>query len=396
LNTLATVEETPIWGGPKNREQSKSQLKRVGANNLEAMRSECGRIEAIVHAASEELAESSSVADPAQRVKGLRERLSDLEAKGRELETAVGVAVSKIVSKPTGCRAVAGEALGKLAAAEATVRASREELDRLPPPAELAAKLDEAERDLVDAQTALSRAQLTVEEDALPGRLDAANDGLKQLQKRHDEVGEELHKLQGSLSKSAGLHQERAEAAAVVDGLKRKTERDVLESRAYDRLYELFEECRQRQLTTVAGPVTDRVIRWMRLAGISDYEAMECGDNFLPHTLTGRDGRQSLPLDLESTGTQEQVALMVRLALGSVIAPPGESAVAVLDDPLTHSDSLRLDRMRAVLKAAAGDPSTTPSIGPIQILVFTCHPEWFRVGSGPMIDLGDPSVLHRA
>lgn len=176
--------------------------------------------------------------------------------------------------------------------------------------------------------------------------------------------------------------------------LTRKTKREILESRAYDRLYELFEDCRQKQLSTVAGPVTDRVLRWMRLAGITDYRALECGDNFLPHTLAGRDGRQSLPLAHESTGTQEQVALMVRLALGSVVAPPGQTAVAVLDDPLTHSDALRLGRMRAVLKAAAaGDSSATPSAGPLQILVFTCHPEWFRVDAAPLIDLGNPTIL---
>ncbi len=147
----------------------------------------------------------------------------------------------------------------------------------------------------------------------------------------------------------------------------------------------------------MVGPITDRVLRWMRLTGITDYGGIECGDNFLPHTLTGKDGRQSLPIEHESTGAQEQIALMVRLALGSVIAPPTEAAVAVLDDPLTHSDPLRLDRMRAVLKAAAaGDPSSNPSVWPLQILVFTCHPEWFRVNAVPMIDLGNPTILERA
>ena len=260
----------------------------------------------------------------------------------------------------------------------------------------MAAALVEAEQGLSNAQTVLSQAQLSDEESALPERLATATDGHKQLQQRLEEVCEELHKLQGALSKSAGLHQARAEAAAVVDGLKRKTDREILESQAYDRLYEIFEECRQKQLSTVAGPVTDRVLRWMRLAGITDYRAIECGDNFLPHTLTGKDDRQSLPLAHESTGTQEQVALMVRLALGSVIAPSAETAVAVLDDPLTHSNALRLDLMRAVLKAAAaGDPSASPLAGPLQILVFTCHPEWFWVDAAPMIDLGDPTILDR-
>ena len=161
----------------------------------------------------------------------------------------------------------------------------------------MAATLVEAEQGLSNAQTVLSQAQLSDEESALPERLATATDGHKQIQKRREEVCEELHKLQGALSKSAGLHQSRAEAAAVVDGLTRKTDREILESRAYDRLYEIFEECRQKQLSTVAGPVTDRVLRWMRLAGIIDYRAIECGDSFLPHTLIGKCDWQSLPLE---------------------------------------------------------------------------------------------------
>jgi predicted nucleic acid-binding Zn-ribbon protein len=363
---------------------------------LEAMRSESSRLETAVHTAAAGLADTPPVANPAERAEELRERLRKLEAEIEECEKAADEAARKIETKPTGCRARADQARNTLAAVQATARAEREGLDRLPTAAELAAALAKAEQDLSNAQTVLSQVQLSDEESTLPGRLAAATDGRDQLRQRREEVREELHKLQGSLSKSAGLHQARAEAAAVVDGLRHKTQREILESRAYDRLYELFEECRQKQLSTVAGPVIDRVLRWMRLAGITDYRTIECGDNFLPQTLTGKDGRQSLPIEHESTGTQEQVALMVRLALGSVIAPPAETAVAVLDDPLTHSDSLRLDRMRAVLKAAAaGDPSASPSAGPLQILVFTCHPEWFRVDAAPMIDLGNPMILDR-
>jgi hypothetical protein len=284
-----------------------------------------------------------------------------------------------------------------LAAAQATARSEKAAIDRLHSAADLADALAEAEQALSNALETLSQTQLSEEERTLPGRLAAATDGQKQHQTRLEEVREELHKLQGALSKSAGLHQVRAEAAALVECLKRKTEREMLTSKAYDRLYELFEDCRQKQLSTVAGPITNRVLRWMRLTGMTDYGGIECGDDFLPHTLTGTDGGRSLPLEHESTGAQEQIALMVRLALGSVIAPPAEAAAAVLDDPLTYSDPLRLDRMRAVLRAAAaGDPSASPPASPLQILVFTCRPEWFRLGAATMIDLDSAAILERA
>ncbi len=46
---------------------------------------------------------------------------------------------------------------------------------------------------------------------------------------------------------------------------------------------------------------------------------------------------------------------MVRLALGSdLLSTPEDPAVAVLDDPLTHNDVVRLDRMRGIAEKCIG------------------------------------------
>jgi hypothetical protein len=87
---------------------------------------------------------------------------------------------------------------------------------------------------------------------------------------------------------------------------------------------------------------------------------------------------------------------MVRLALGSMLSTPEEPVVAVLDDPLTHSDTVRLDRMRPVLRsAAAGNTASTPPAGPLHVMVFTCHPEWFAMDGAKIIDLTNRDVLVR-
>ena len=144
------------------------------------------------------------------------------------------------------------------------------------------------------------------------------------------------------------------------------------------------------------GPIHDRVLRWMRLLRIGGYQSIHFNDQFLPEKLIAGDGAVELMLGEESTGTIEQIGLMVRLALGSTLSTAEEPAVAMLDDPLTHSDVVRLDLMRAVLKSAAlGDPGTTPPAGPLQIVVFTCHPEWFAIDGAKIIDLSNPDVLGR-
>ena len=127
-------------------------------------------------------------------------------------------------------------------------------------------------------------------------------------------------------------------------------------------------------------PIQNRVTEWMRLLRIGNYQTLRFNDQFLPDQLIARDGGWELPLADESTGTIEQIGLMARLALGAALSSAEQPAVAILDDPLTHSDRYRLSQMRAVLRdAAQGHPTANPPTGPLQILVFTCHPEWFEV-----------------
>jgi len=378
-----------------DRTRIEKDLKRLAPKAVEALRTEVAGLSTLIETLQKDFAGSPRLADPKGQADILREQFKKLEAEIEASTRAETETTLRIDAKPAGLRIQASQAQNDLATAEATARIRHENVERLPTHEQTSVALAAAEQNRSEARSALAAACLTEEEEALPGRLIAAADSLSQYKLRLDEVHKELHTLQGSVGKE-GLHQERAEAAAVVDILKRKRDRDELDAKSYDRIYALFEECRQKQLSTVTGPVTDRVIRWMRLTGIIDYQSFECGDDFLPVSLHRKDGNGAMLLQNESTGAQEQIALMTRLALGSVLASSGEPAVAVLDDPLTHSDSGRLQRMRTVLKAAAaGDPHANPPAGPLQILVFTCHPEWFQVDSTTTIDLGNAANLDR-
>ncbi len=245
-----------------------------------------------------------------------------------------------------------------------------------------------AEAALEQARAELQATKLNENEETIREHRDAAQEGLKGIESRLNEAVKEFHNIEGSLRQSEGLHQKRAAAASRVDELERHIDRDRLESSAWDRLYALFEECREKQLGTVMGPIHDRVLNWMRLLRIGGYEGIRFNDQFLPDKLLAGGGTKEFSLTEESTGTVEQIALMVRLGMGSTLATAEEPVVAVLDDPLTHSDVIRLDGMRAVLKkAAAGDPGSTPPGGPLQIIVLTCHPEWFDVEGAKVVDL---------
>lgn len=90
-------------------------------------------------------------------------------------------------------------------------------------------------------------------------------------------------------------------------------------------------------------------------------------DTLLPEALT-RNGR-SEPIDLLSGGTQEQVALLVRLAFARMLSKGGRQAPVLLDDALVFTDDDRIERMFDALHRQAND---------LQIIVLSCRQRAFR------------------
>jgi hypothetical protein len=393
----------------------KDEIDRLAPNGLDALRHELAKLEKRHQASEAELSLQLPRADlPADTAeieraeRALRDQISankkltdarqkELDELEREIDGSaqVGSSPAKRTPAAPGLRQKASDARERLATL--TAAAIREELDRFATADEIETAIVKANNALVIAREQLLAARLNEGEETIRERLDSAKEALQAIQFQLTEAEREFNKLEGELSTSEGLHQKRAAAAARVDQLSQSTQRELLEAEAYDRLYGLFEECRDKQLGAVLGPIHDRVVRWMKLLRIGGYETIRFNDQFLPEKLVASGGATELTLGEESTGTIEQIALMVRLALGSVLSTPAEPVMAVLDDPLTHSDRIRLDRMRAVLKsAAAGDSNSVPPAGPVQIAVFTCHPEWFAIDGAKVVDLGQSDVLSRA
>lgn len=284
----------------------------------------------------------------------------------------------------------------ELAGYRATANSAREEVNRLRSEEDINRRIEDANRALQDAQAQLKQTELTEEERTVEDRLEAMEEAVEALQRQIDENTKKYHEMKGILKSSEGLHARRASLAARVDELTRMTARESLEKDAIDRLYALFEECREKQLGTVLRPIQDRVLNWMRVLDIGKYKELRFNDAFLPEQLLTSDGTAGFSIDEESTGAQEQIGMLVRLALGSILTSAEEPAVAILDDPLTHSDIGRLTKMRVILRRAAeGDQKLNPPAGPLQIVVLTCHPEWFRDERATVIDLENPEVMSR-
>jgi hypothetical protein len=397
-----------------------AEVKRIAPLGLDTLRQEVKRLERLLQAHQAEAISQPSGArlslelleleTEAARLKKQMEaiekdaadvdrqiRICELEINGpREPASAPGKA-EESVATGKGLRPQLEIARVHLATQNAKARHCREELDRIVTAKQIENAVHNAEAQLAAARAELTTARLSESEETIRERREAAIDGVIALERLLAETEKDFHQLEGGLRTKEGLHQKRAAIAAQVEELSHQTDRQTTESEAYDRLYCLFEECREKQFGAVMKPVEDRVLRWMRLLRIGGYESIRFNDQFLPAGLIASGGAAEWLVGEESTGTIEQIGLMVRLALGSVLSRPEEPVIAILDDPLTHSDGVKLDRMRAVLRNAAnGDATSAPPAGPLQILIFTCHPEWFTLDGSKGIDLSSPDVLTRA
>ncbi|MCY4379472.1 MAG: AAA family ATPase [Candidatus Dadabacteria bacterium] len=70
-----------------------------------------------------------------------------------------------------------------------------------------------------------------------------------------------------------------------------------------------------------------------------------------------------------SMGTQEQIAVLVRLAFAEMLVEQGQPATVVLDDALVFSDDHRMKNMFDILNISAKN---------IQVLIFTCREQLFE------------------
>ncbi|MBU9697256.1 AAA family ATPase [Rhodobacteraceae bacterium HSP-20] len=98
-----------------------------------------------------------------------------------------------------------------------------------------------------------------------------------------------------------------------------------------------------------------------------DAELRFDGESLLPTALV-RDGREE-PLSILSGGTQEQIALLVRLAFARLLAARGHHAPIIFDDALVYTDDDRIEKMFNALHAQASGQ---------QIIVLSCRQRAFR------------------
>lgn len=156
----------------------------------------------------------------------------------------------------------------------------------------------------------------------------------------------------------AEAQDEEQAAIAACDRLRR--EADTLEM-----LRKALAQAASEASRTFLAPVTKRAARYVQrlLPGCELSFDEELG----PSTV-GRGGIDESCGDL-SRGTQEQLAILTRLAFADLLLEDGAPISLILDDPLVYSDDARLETMTDILQDASQR---------MQVILLTCRSKAFR------------------
>ncbi|MDR9395709.1 MAG: chromosome segregation protein SMC, partial [Roseovarius sp.] len=189
-----------------------------------------------------------------------------------------------------------------------------------------------------------------------------------------------LATLEERIARSSGdaVEERLAETEQELDAARKDLARVEREVAVLIRLEEALEAARTEARERYFEPVA-RELRPLLGLLWPDAELTWGQDTLLPDALI-RNGQEER-IDILSGGTQEQVALLVRLAFARMLAAAGRVAPVILDDALVFTDDDRIERMFDALHRQAGD---------LQIIVLTCRQRVFRELGGNTLRLGTP------
>ena len=276
----------------------------------------------------------------------LRDKLDAAESRLEETESALQIAragtpdeaLAEAVAVAEETEAVACDAL----------EAAREELEQAAPER---ARLDHENQVALLQRLENESSELHHELAILTGRLELA--GEQSLQEALDQAREEL-----DLTTAEAVKTSRLAAAA-------------------EQLWEIMGRKRDEARRAYVAPYREALQRLARLVFGRDVvvEVDERSLQVTERTLAARTVR----FDQLSTGTQEQLCVLARLACAMIVSPTAEDAGApvILDDALGYTDHERLGSMTLALSAAREG---------CQVVLLTCVPERYgRIGPARVV-----------
>ena len=204
--------------------------------------------------------------------------------------------------------------------------------------------------------------------------LDDATSEIEQLDQTVRSLNTDLQELAaqiGTLSArltsegGEGLYSQLARAVEEQARLQDDLSRAKLDAEATKLLYETLQQKKRDVIEAVLQPIRHMVTSDMARVVGPRYDRIEFDERLVPVRVRPARRDTDATRDDLSYGTQEQLMLLVRLALGRLLSRSLGRQCVILDDPLVNADRSRQRAALRVLEDAAAET---------QVIVFTCHP----------------------
>ena len=358
----------------------------------------CDRMDNDIEASARELetrqqdhaAETARLAEKAEHAGDWRAFLASADAQGARLGEQV--------------RAVQGELDAIKTQATAEVDAARQALDSL---VKRETNEQQALQDKTDALDKMRRDLARLEGETGPLRVNADGKDLQAAQATRDRAREtlaaiprvddekdldaltqdaeraeglvrtlesDLRKAEGALEQMGGqyLEEQRQQVEDAVKALGIRERELEMDYGAWRLLRETLTDAEQSGAAHLGNALVEPVSRRVRALTDGRYGDLAIGPQLDASGIQLAGGER--PFHALSVGTQEQIALLLRVAIAEALG-----TFVILDDQLTQSDAGRMGWIRELLAETARS---------VQVVVLTCHPDDYGIGgTGHVVDL---------
>ena len=259
------------------------------------------------------------------------------------------------------------------------------------PDEQLAAVTHAAERRVEEQQQTVS----DLEEDGAPStrpqleaRIERLESAIEQRTKSRTDLKTEIVRLQEriELHDGAGIDEAIEHTQHELEQATRERNHLEREIKVLDLLSDTLRAAESEAKERYLAPVLSRIRPYLQM--LFPRAEIKMDEN-LNITDISRSAGYEEPFDHLSMGTQEQIAVLVRLAFAEMLIDQGAPAAVVLDDALAFSDEKRMQLMFDILTHAAQN---------VQIVVLTCREQLFEGLGAYQLQLAaaDPESLRTA
>ncbi|MEE4279423.1 MAG: AAA family ATPase [Halieaceae bacterium] len=263
---------------------------------------------------------------------------------------------------------------------QSTGKSLTEQLEGMRPESELEQALGAAKESLAAAEDELAQRRAGLKglsAAQLSAKVKRLENSLHVLGERKEKLTRDIASIEGRLSRDggAGLGEQIASKERDIELMQVEFDHYREEAEVLTTLDAVLSRAEREARDRFMGPITQRVLPYLEVL-FPDAE-IEMDESLSVREIRRR-GCAASDLSLLSKGTQEQINILVRIAIAELLAEQGRPSLLVLDDAMAFADDDRTEKMLDILTMAAEK---------MQILLLTCHEQTFRRAGGTRIEI---------